>query len=173
MSSLVLCAIILSLEPQGGQDVQVSGTSTQVSAVTPSVTYETQQDPVYLIGKEIRCPVCQGMPIADSPSEMAQSMMKKVREMVAQGKSKDEIFDTFSASYGEWVILRPRHWGLNALVWFLPPISFVFALWIVRGAIRKTQNPKAGVSHRDESLVDGADLKEDAYLRAVRQEVEG
>ena len=37
------------------------------------------------IGSRLRCPVCQGMPISESPSEMAQAMMTRVREIYKVG----------------------------------------------------------------------------------------
>ena len=37
------------------------------------------------ISSELRCPVCQGLAIGDSPSEMAISMKKQVRELLARG----------------------------------------------------------------------------------------
>ncbi len=81
------------------------------------------QDPALVaerIGSTLRCPVCQGMPIAESPSQMAQDMMKRVREMAAEGKSEAEIVDYFVGRYGEWVQLDPPKQGMNLLLWILP-----------------------------------------------------
>ena len=68
----------------------------------------TDLDEAHAIGKMLRCPVCQGMPIAESPSQMAQDMMGRVRDMLREGRSRDEILEYFVERYGEWVLLAPK-----------------------------------------------------------------
>ena len=152
---------------ESGQEKKAAASEAVAGEV--AVTYENPDDPVYLIGKEIRCPVCQGMPIADSPADMAQSMMKRVRTLHAEGKSKEEIFQYFIGSYGEWVILKPRSLGVTIFVWLLPPVAFLLALWLVQAAIRRTKEgnalaPASGA---------GSNEADDVYLKFVRDEVDG
>ena len=72
------------------------------------------------LGKQLRCPMCQGLSIADSPSSAARAQLDKVRELVAAGKTDQEIRDYFIARYGEWALLEPPASGMNVLVWLLP-----------------------------------------------------
>ena len=53
----------------------------------------------------LRCPVCQGMSIADSPSEMAVNMKHQVRALLERGYTQDQILDYFERSYGQFVRL--------------------------------------------------------------------
>ncbi|HEY6628151.1 MAG TPA: cytochrome c-type biogenesis protein CcmH, partial [Acidimicrobiia bacterium] len=46
-------------------------------------------DRAQAIGARVRCPVCQGESIADSPSQMALDMMALITEEVAQGATDD------------------------------------------------------------------------------------
>ena len=116
------------------------------------------------IGSRLRCPVCQGMPISESPSEMAQAMMTRVREMLAEGQSRDQIVTYFTQRYGDWVLLDPRKSGLNWLLWGLPPLVLVVGVLLVRGyASRKPPN----VSAKTTTAKD-----DDPYLAAVRREVD-
>ena len=62
------------------------------------------------------------MPIAESPSPMAQDMMQQVRRMLAEGKSPEDIRQYYVERYGEWVLLRPQPMGLGLLVWLAPPL---------------------------------------------------
>ncbi|MFI5183993.1 MAG: cytochrome c-type biogenesis protein CcmH, partial [Vicinamibacteria bacterium] len=39
----------------------------------------------------LRCPVCQGLSVADSPATMAMKMKAEVREMVASGYDQEQI----------------------------------------------------------------------------------
>jgi cytochrome c-type biogenesis protein CcmH len=107
-------------------------------ALTP-----VQEQQAYEIGALLRCPVCQGMPIAESPSPMAQDMMRKVREDVALGKSREDILGYFTQRYGEWVLLKPTTQGMNMLVWALPAVFFVCGVWCVWRYVRTSVNTGA------------------------------
>ena len=72
------------------------------------------------VSAELRCVVCQGVSIEDSPSTLAQEMRSVVREQLAAGRSPDQVKAYFVERYGEWVLLRPQASGLNLLVYFLP-----------------------------------------------------
>jgi cytochrome c-type biogenesis protein CcmH len=97
---------------------------------------------------------------------MAQSMMARVREMSAEGKSRDEIINYFTERYGDWVLLEPRKEGLNWLVWVMPPVFLLLGLLVAAGYGRR---PKDVVASASESTEDD----EDPYVRAVRDEVDG
>lgn len=75
------------------------------------------------IGRQLRCPVCRGVPIAESPAALAQQMMGIVREQVQSGKSDAEILQYFEERYGEWVLLDPKPHGINLAVWVLPVLG--------------------------------------------------
>lgn len=75
---------------------------------------------VMVLGKQLRCAVCQGVAISDSPASMAQAQLAKVRELVAEGKTDDEIRAYFVQRYGEWVLLEPTKTGLNVVLWAGP-----------------------------------------------------
>ena len=117
----------------------------------------------HAIGQRLRCPVCQGMPISESPSEMAQAMMAKVREMQGEGKSRDQIIDYFTERYGDWVLLEPRKDGVLILLWTLPPIALLVGLLVLRRYAKRTPTAPA---------VKTAAAVADSYIDAVRREVE-
>lgn len=77
------------------------------------------------LGGQLRCPVCRGVPIADSPAELAKQMMQVVHEQIALGKTDEEILHYFEKRYGEWALLKPKAEGMNLSVWILP---FLFIL---------------------------------------------
>jgi cytochrome c-type biogenesis protein CcmH len=118
----------------------------------------------HAVGRRLRCPVCQGMPISESPSEMAQAMMARVREMQAEGKSEDEIVNYFTERYGDWVLLDPRKEGVNVFLWALPPVALLLGLFVLRRYTKRAA-PPAGPA----SLTATTD---DPYLAAIRREVD-
>ena len=135
---------------------------------TVEARVETSDDASMRIGQNLRCPVCQGMPIGESTSQMAQDMMTRVREMVAEGKSEAEILDFFVARYGQWVLLAPKPEGMNLTLWFLPPIGLIIGVAIAVGfAKRRRQRPSS--PPRDRGATQAND---EYYLAAIRREVE-
>jgi cytochrome c-type biogenesis protein CcmH len=78
------------------------------------------------IGALLRCPVCQGLSVADSPSTMARNMKAEVREKLAAGYDQEQILADFERSYGEFVRLQPPMRGVNWVVWF-GPVAGLFA----------------------------------------------
>ena len=82
------------------------------------------QERAVRLGAQIRCPVCRGVPISESPSALAQQMMGEVREQLAQGKSDEAVLQFFQERYGEWILLRPKPAGMNWVVW-LAPLFFI------------------------------------------------
>jgi cytochrome c-type biogenesis protein CcmH len=106
--------------------VLISGSMVPVAAQTAtkpdSAALEVR---VREVASELRCPVCQGLSIQDSPSELAQSMRAVVREQLAAGKTPEEVKAHFVAGYGEWVLLRPRATGFNLAVYILPMVALL------------------------------------------------
>ena len=114
------------------------------------------------IASEIRCPVCQGLSIADSPSEMAVNMKAEVRDLVARGYTRDQINRYFERSYGQFVRLRPEFRGVNALVWILPIAALAAGVFFVLLTLRKLQKAPPKKQQRD-----------DLYLARVRELTKG
>src|SRR3954465_7509304 len=72
------------------------------------------------VASQLRCPVCQGLSLQDSPSELSQEMKNLVREQLRAGKSPEEVRAYFVNRYGEWILLEPRALGFNWVVYALP-----------------------------------------------------
>lgn len=79
----------------------------------------------------LRCPVCQGLSVADSPSAMAINMKEQVHELLARGYSEEQILSYFERSYGQFVLLRPKFQGAGMLVWILPLAALAFGAFVV------------------------------------------
>jgi len=111
------------------------------------------------IGGLLRCPVCQGMSIADSPSEMAVNMKHQVRELIARGYTQEQILRYFERSYGQFVLLKPKFQGVNTLVWILPILALILGAAVIFSFMNR--HPV------DEPPATTAD--EDPYLAEVRK----
>src|SRR5258708_39470339 len=60
------------------------------------------------ISSELRCPVCQGLAIGDSPSIMAANLKAQVRELLERGYNEPPILSYFEKSYGGVLPPRPQ-----------------------------------------------------------------
>ena len=91
----------------------------------------------------LRCPVCQGLSVADSPATMAQNMKVQVRELLAQGYDRAQVLAYFEHSYGEFVRLQPPLRGVNWLVWLGPVLALAAGGFFVTRALsaRRTAAP--------------------------------
>lgn len=85
----------------------------------------------------IRCPVCQGLSVADSPSEMAVNMKAQVSELLARGYTQEQILRYFELSYGQFVLLKPKFEGINSFVWLLPVIALALGIFVVVAKMKK------------------------------------
>ncbi len=128
---------------------------------------------VQTLGKELRCAVCQGLSIADSPSSMARAQLDKVRELVSAGKSDQEIRDYFIARYGEWVLLQPKAEGFNWLVWLGPVALLLGGGVVIYRQVRRGPEPEAPAeSPAPAEPPSPSPDTEDPYLQAVRRELD-
>jgi len=89
------------------------------------------------VASQLRCPVCQGESILDSPASLAQEMRALVRAQLAQGKTPDEVKAYFVSKYGEWILLAPPASGFTLLVYVLPIGAFLVGAAIVFFAVRR------------------------------------
>ena len=107
----------------------------------PSATAEPSRAEVHrradALSAQLRCPVCQGLSVRDSPSEVAQTMRARVRDLVAAGRSDEEVRAFFVARYGEWILLSPPRRGIAIAVWVLPPVIVLSGLLLVVFSIRR------------------------------------
>lgn len=97
---------------------------------------QSDSDRAHELAERLRCPVCQGESIADSPASMAREMRALVEEQVEAGRSDAEVLAFFRARYGDWVLLDPPVRGSTLLVWVLPVAAFavgVAAVFAYRG----------------------------------------
>jgi cytochrome c-type biogenesis protein CcmH len=119
----------------------------------------------------LRCAVCQGLSVADSPTGMAADMRKQVREMVAQGYDEEQVLSYFARSYGEFVRLRPPLQGVNWLVWLGPVAALAGGALFVARVLRRAGAGAAAAATEATEPVPGRDQLPDdpALARLVRQ----
>lgn len=144
---------LLSAQPVLAQTPAVSGQfpATQAEAPVASVQLNPTDElrAQYLEG-ELRCPTCQGLSVKDSEASFSRNIRDKVRSMVAEGKSNDEILAYFEARYGEFILRSPKKSGFGLLAWLLPIGGVLLAGGVMLWRLKKAQDAKlspAEVAH--------------------------
>lgn len=114
--------------------------ATQAPAQQASAPVE--RDPVIeakvtRLATELRCPVCQGLSIQDSPSDLAIQMKDVIRTQLEAGATEQDVRDYFVSKYGEWVLLEPRASGFNLLVYLLPGLALLGGGVLIAVSVRR------------------------------------
>ncbi len=79
------------------------------------------------LARELRCPDCQGLSVADSPTQSAREIRRQIDSLLADGATPDEVRAHFVARYGEWILLAPR----SPILWILPWAAVLLATAIL------------------------------------------
>lgn len=92
------------------------------------------------LSMQLRCLVCQNESIAESQADLAQDLRQQVREMLAAGKSEEEVRDYLVDRYGDFVLYDPPFKSITWALWLGPVLLFIAAVtaFIWRLLRRKT-----------------------------------
>lgn len=105
------------------------------------------------IAAGLRCPVCQGLSVKDSDSPTARDIRGDIDRRLAAGETPGEVRQAYVERYGDWILLRPRTSGFDALVWAVPAaatgagavgLGAAFWRWRRRGPARPPSDDERG-----------------------------
>lgn len=166
----------LSAETRSILGVGDAGLETDVLAVLgqpegPKLAEADVDERAALIALKLRCPVCQGVSISDSPSGMAAKMRGQVRDLVAGGYSEEQVVRYFERSYGEFVRLQPPLRGLNILLWILPGLVLLGgAAFVFRMARSPSASPPGSSAPIEIPRTSEVDPDLAKYLERIRRD---
>ena len=75
---------------------------------------------------EVMCTIC-GTLLEESQSPQADRERALIRDLIAQGKDKDQIKDALVAEYGPRVLATPSGHGFDLLAWIVPGLGILLA----------------------------------------------
>ena len=123
------------------------------------------QERVRQVSKTLRCAVCQSESVWESNAELAVQMRDIIRERLIQGESPDQIRAYFVSRYGDFILLKPRAFGLNLLLWGGPFLLLVIGGFFLFRTLRKWVAETAPGSPEDLSPID------EKSRRRIEQEI--
>src|SRR3989475_7709338 len=124
---------------------------------------QTLDQRVHDVASQLKCPICQGESVADSPSLLAQQMRGVIRQQLQSGKSEQEVIQYFQDRYGSQIVWSPPWQGFALLAW-LVPIALLLGgalmlFFILRGWHRMARSSPTGEDDPELANVDEAELK--------------
>jgi cytochrome c-type biogenesis protein CcmH len=95
----------------------------------------------------VRCPVCDGLSVADSSAPIARDLRAEIRRQLAAGQSEAQVESALVARYGPSILLEPPAHGLSLAVWAIPLVAAALALVGFGGfAWRRFRSPAGGAA---------------------------
>lgn len=161
-----------ALEPSGNTAHAAGAEESAAAAVTGLAPIEltaAQEERARRLESTMKCPVCRSQSVRSSDSFMAKDMQRKIRELVSEGASDDEILAYFTARYGEWILLAPPKRGFTWAAWLMPfAVVVAGGVGVVIAARRWRRRP------RDESGTAPVESPspESPYLDRLERELE-
>lgn len=95
------------------------------------------------IAKDMRCPVCSNLSVADSPSQLAGDMRKIIRQKLAEGQSREQIEAYFVERYpNDGILLNPPKRGFNLLMWGSPVLALLASVLLLGWTLTRWSSRK-------------------------------
>lgn len=121
------------------------------------------------IAKQLKCPVCQNIPVAYSQSQLAGEMRQVIRDKLAEGESEEAIVQYFVDRYGEDVLLEPRREGFSLLLW-VTSLGVVLFGAVVAGIVLWNWHQTRRVAATTATEPSGADAAPSGNLEQLFEE---
>lgn len=138
----------------------------------------TMSERVRSVAVSLRCPVCQNLSVADSPSRLAQEMRRTIADDLRAGKTPEEIRRDFVDAYGPWILESPPKRGIDLVAWIAPALLLIAGLAAAGVAVRRWSpsgpRPPARGEERDPvpALAPGDRLLLDRALARTPEDLE-
>ncbi|WP_190600028.1 cytochrome c-type biogenesis protein [Candidatus Vesicomyidisocius sp. SY067_SCS001] len=119
---------------------------THVESVEAKSYVNNQQQRYQALINEIRCPVCQGQSIGGSNAGLAKDLREKVKELILEENTDDNIRQFMTDRYGNFIVFKPPVNKNTYLLWFTPFIFLVLGLFfLVRSLLIQESSIKSNI----------------------------
>ena len=105
-----ICALILALSMSAAMAIDTA----------PAFEDPAAQARYERLARELRCLQCRSETIADSNATLATDLRRQLRELMAAGKSDEEIMQYMTDRYSDYVLYKPPLTARTLLLWGAP-----------------------------------------------------
>ena len=133
-----------------------------------ALTEQEIQERVLDITHDLRCPTCQALSVKDSDAKFSRQIKAKVRKMVIEGQSADDIKDYFVSRYGAWILMAPKKEGWGLVFWLLPVAGLFLAGGLIGLRIYRNKH-RVSQSSGDDSPSPLTEREQEIIAKDLRQ----
>jgi cytochrome c-type biogenesis protein CcmH len=126
-------------------------------------------DEVNAIAQNLFCPICENTPLDVCPTQACHDWRELIRQMLAEGKTSNEIKQYFVDHYGARVLSEPPLAGLGWLTYVVPPMVILIGAVLFFRAFRKWRQPSRKTA--SEAFVDPGTDADDEYSKRLEHEL--
>src|SRR5438132_5854554 len=126
-----------------------------VFLITPRL--QTLDQRVHDVASQLKCLVCQGESVADSPATLSQQMRALIRQQLQSGKSEQEVIQYFVSRYGDRILWSPPWQGFTLLAWFVPIGLLLAGVRLLFFILRNWQT-QANIKTREHGAVEPEEM---------------
>ena len=112
-----------------------------VALVVPAAQAATPRASLPDVEDEVMCLEC-GTALNVSTSPVADQERAFIRELIAQGKSKEQVKAALVAEYGPRILAEPEERGFSLTAWLIPILATLAALALVVVLVRRWRRPE-------------------------------
>jgi cytochrome c-type biogenesis protein CcmH len=105
-----------------------------VRGIPPPATLQQRADAV---GASLRCPACEDLSVADSPSAIAREIRADIVRRLRAGQTPEAIRAFYVERYGPWILLSPPRSGVTLVAWLLPALLVVGGFALLVASVRR------------------------------------
>ena len=133
---------------------------------------------VIRVAERMYCPVCENIPLDDCETIACVEWKEEIRAQLADGRSDQEVIDSFVARFGDNVVGVPQDPLLRALTVIMPLLATALALGFGVstfrrfGAQRKLGVPPPPGSHEEGGGAIG-EMSDEAYRQRLEEDLQG
>jgi len=137
-----------------------------ISFLTP-VYGEVDKDVLNNVIHSFWAPDFCGMNLADCPASSAEEMRAQIKQMLEQGKSKQDIINYYTNLYGTKILAEPPKTGFFAAVWVMPAVAVLVGAFLALAVVKKrkrVQNISDEPASLDENITREVEKELKKYL---------
>ena len=139
-------------------------------------------DEVNEVAHGLYCPVCESEPLDTCPTQACIDWREEIRAQLAEGQTKEQIYATFRARYGDRVLAEPPVDGVNLILWFTIPIALIVGGYLFMQYLQRIRQPmvmQQGTRHTASIEAPSAEIasspqskdQSDKYVRRIENEL--
>ena len=113
---------------------------------SPTFAQEPDYDRINEIAKDLNCPTCAGLNLADCNTLTCAQWRDQISDLIKQGYSDKDVLDYFSNRYGSQVLQEPPKSGMTLFLWVLPLLVLLSGgTWLIL-ALRSWAKPEPAMT---------------------------